>query len=273
MWMSSKTKSSRSLRTIARCLPTYVVTALVISVILFFIIGEAGLPLAFPALFPQHSGMPTTVATDGVERWSSDARVTAPVFNLTAFNPGLLSVDPLFASAYQVYGPVATNTLGAPITAAFPSTHGWLQFFVNGALLLPSTGQAISSSSDAGDPLNSLMSNGVQDPTTHVLRLSLLQALLTVGSQLHVAGSNSSLTYVDLRKATAPNLMQPAPTSYTIDKNTHIGQIFIGKQGTFVQDGTRAGKVVGHLIPPSSGTFFPSRQRPLIPGNRILVSP
>src|SRR5262249_43262610 len=78
-----------------------------------------------------------------------------------------------------------------------------------------------------------LAKNGVQDAATGVIRLPLVQTLLSIGSQLPVGGQGSTLTYVDLRKATAPALLLPAPASY---------------QGVFIQGGTRGGQAVGHLI-------------------------
>jgi len=63
----------------------------------------------------------------------------------------------------------------------------------------------------------------------------LLQALLTVGSQVPIGGVESPFTYVDLRQATNPALMLLAPSA-------------LGRQDVFIKGGTRAGKNVGHLI-------------------------
>ena len=82
---------------------------------------------------------------------------------MTAFpisNATTPSVSPLFTLAYQKYALSTTiNSLGKPLTVAFPTIYGWLQFFTSVALLLPKT-QPIHIQ-NTKDAFNSLVYNGV----------------------------------------------------------------------------------------------------------------
>ncbi len=190
-----------------------------------------------------------TVVTNGAQRWISDNQISPPVVSF--FVPNIaLSVSPLFTQTYQKYQLSTTvNSLGTPLTVAFPTTYGWLQFFTSGALLLPPTQQAhIQNTRDA---FAELVNNGVQDRLTGVICLPLLQALLTAGSPLPIDGVGSSLNYIDLRKATNPVFMRTVP-NYTSTKTQgsyvdtpHL----LNSQDIFIQTGTRGGKVVGHVVP------------------------
>jgi len=166
-----------------------------------------------------------TIALNGANSWQGDRRVTAPAFPFSSGQP--VSVAPLFAAYYAAHS--GAQSLGQPLTVAFPTGKGWLQFFMSGALLLPAP-QPIYS---AGDPLAALIDSGTSDPQTGVVRLPLLQALLTAGSQETII-DGAQLSYVDLRKATNPAGMQFAPTK---------------AQGVFIRVGTRAGKDAGYVIP------------------------
>ncbi len=186
---------------------------------------------------------PETVATNGVQQWVDDNQITPPMRTFTTSNA--TTVSPLFARAYQRYTLSPTvNSLGQPLTDAFPTTYGWLQFFTSGALLLPTTLQAHVQHSD--DTFANLVNNGVQDTSTGVVRLPLLQALLTAGSSLPLDGVGSSLNYVDLRKATNPVLMRAAPEKTPSPLNISATS---GSQNVFIQTGIRDHKAVGHLIP------------------------
>lgn len=127
------------------------------------------------------------------------------------------------------------------MSVAFPTDQGWIQFFAWGALLLPSTLQGHTFHADG--PLMEPIDAGVKDSRTGVMRLPLLQPLLTAGSLLPIGGDRSPLTYVDLRKATSPNRMLTAPPDHTTSPSS------VGQLDVFVKGGTRAGKDVGHLIP------------------------
>jgi hypothetical protein len=245
MRISFKRKSGRPNPSVAiRTFVLFATTTVALMVTLLFS-HPIHLPFAFPGLSRQ-----ATLATNGADQWDNDDQVTTPVINFSPLSPNTLSVSPLFTHVYQTYG-TANNSLGAPITAAFPTTHGWLQFFANGALLLPSTSQA--QTLDNAASLTTLVNNGVHDTATGVIRLPLIQTLLSVGSKLPVGGPGSTLTYVDLRKATAPVLMTSMPTGYRHMTYTSINQsstsIAFNSQSVFVQGGMRKGHAVGHLIP------------------------
>src|SRR5207237_5437729 len=109
---------------------------------------------------------------------------------------------------------------------------------------------------------------GMKDASNGIIRLPLLQALLTVGSQMPVGGDDSPLTYVDLRRAANPDLMVTAPDAastatrpeenaraissniLTAPATNHTATPSpVGRQTIFIQTGTRAGQAVSHLIP------------------------
>ncbi|HEY7349389.1 MAG TPA: serine hydrolase [Ktedonobacterales bacterium] len=196
----------------------------------------------------SHHSTAETLTTNGASRWVGDTQTTAPAFEAPA--PVAQSgVDPLFQKYYN--GKTAAHDLGAPLTPAFPIHQGWIQFFASGALLLPAKGQADQGSAD--EAINSLISSGLADSATGVVRLPLIQALLTVGSKVGIGGENSTLTYVGLRSATDPALMVPGPegaTSTTAPQKS-------GRQGdVFIAGGTRNGKIVGHIVPAAIWSYL-----------------
>ena len=80
-----------------------------------------------------------TTVSNGTSLWVGDQKTAEPVFNLALSNNQAVSISPSFASYYQIHnGP---HNLGTPLTDAFPSTQGWMQFFALGALLLPTAPQ------------------------------------------------------------------------------------------------------------------------------------
>src|ERR1019366_5475640 len=104
----------------------------------------------------------------------------------------------------------------------------------------------------------SLLNYGNKDAATGIIRLPLLQALLTAGSQVPIGNTHSPFNYVILREATDPALMQPAlaqPSASSAPANN--------LQAHFVTGGTRAGKDVGHFIPATFWNYI----------NRADVSP
>lgn len=176
-----------------------------------------------------------TIATNGASQWDDDDEITMPASMFSPPASQEIGVSPLFARYYQNHD--GTDTLGEPLTAAFPSTQGWLQFFASGALLLPAPEN--TSTGEARGQLADLMEKGTKDPATGVVSLPLLQELLAVGSQVPVGGEGSTITYVDLRQATSPTLMLPAPPTTSA----------YGGQSIFVAGGRRGGEDVGHFIP------------------------
>ncbi len=163
-----------------------------------------------------------------------------------------ISVSTLFEHYYDSHN--GTQNLGDAVTVAFPTDHGWIQFFESGALFMPTTQQ--EHFHDANDPLVELIVNGVSDPDNGITRLPLLQSLLTVGSQAPVGGLGSSLNYTDLREATNPNLMLSAPAA-----SHPVTPSLATNQAVFISGGMRGRKDVGHLIP---SAFWNYIQRPEI---------
>lgn len=195
-----------------------------------------------------------TLTTNGADRWIDDSDITLPTFDFSASETGAVSVSPLFDSYYQSHN--GTNSLGTPLTVAFPTVYGWLQFFGSGALLLPI---ASTHNPNTEDLLIDMIRNGIKDSDTGIVRLPLLQTLLAAGSQVPVGGDGSTLTYVDLRQATNPDLMPFAPTAKGTTASTSVAV----RQSTFIKGGIRSGKDVGHFIPASFWDYI----------NRTDVSP
>jgi len=177
----------------------------------------------------------TTVAINGANHWVGDRKVTAPAFDFSAPGSQEVNISPLFERYYNSHGGV--TSLGSPVTPAFPTGQGWIQFFASGALLLPAAQQRHRL--NAEDPLVELIDTGVRDSSSGIVRLPLLQALLTAGSQVPVGDDRSPLTYVDLRKAADPGFMLPVPAASGT----------AGSQKVFIKGGTRDGQDVGHLVP------------------------
>ncbi len=201
----------------------------------------------------------TTVATNGSSRWVQDKQTTVPAFSLQAPGAGQLLVDPQFQQYYTHHA--GASSLGAPLTPGFPVRQGWIQLFVSGALLLPSENKdATSAAAPVDDQVDALLSDGLSDPTTGVVNLPLIQALLTVGSQVHIGAVDSPLTYVDLRAATNPTQMVSPPQKATAASTSSAGA---SPQSVFIAGGTRAGQPVGHLIPGAIWNYI----------NRVDVSP
>ncbi len=184
-----------------------------------------------------------TVALNGAYRWVGDTQTTAPAFDFTLPDTRAVSVSPLFAHYYSSHG--GASSLGNPVTVAFLISQGWIQFFHSSALLLlAAQSRHVDDIEADDDPLDELIDTGVRDSSTGIICLPLLQALLTVGSQVAVGGDGSLLTYVDLRKATNPDLMVTAPVADPTATPSSSES-----QGVFIKGGTRAGKDVGHMIP------------------------
>jgi beta-lactamase class A len=199
-----------------------------------------------PARLPGKAGKPAppeTLAINGADLWDADTTTTVPGFDFPASSTGpqVIGVSPLFEQYYSSHD--GLMNLGPAATVAFPTGWGWMQFFASDALLLP--GPQADRAFEMDDPLSTLITNGVQDPATGIIRLPLLQALLTGGSQVSPVDGSNKLTYVDLRKATNPALMLPMPAVKAPASSTPLA----GDQDVFMKEGSRAGKAVGFLIP------------------------
>jgi hypothetical protein len=182
----------------------------------------------------------------GAFAWSNVTRTTAPSPQYAIFAQQNNPVDPAFQAYYaRVNGAVL---LGAALTPAYLTQIGWTQVFANGALVAP-TQSSSSSSQKAADGLDSsLLHSGQFDSATGIVRLPLLDVLLTFGSTIPVGGDDSSVTYVSLRTATDPShlvhlqLAQPTDTTETAN-------------GIFVSENTSHGTAAGHTIPTSIWTY------------------
>lgn len=191
-----------------------------------------------------------TQAMNGANQWDEDTQVTTPTFDFPQTASQTFSISSLFLPYYTAHSGV--QSLGVPITAAFPTSQGWIQFFQWGALLSPTLTR--NSLHGVTDPLVVLATAGVRDPDTGVIRLPLLQTLLTIGSQTPVMenGSDaSSLTIADLRKEMKPELMQPVSAANNVAATSSDGS-----QGMFIKTGTRAGKDVGYIIPQAIWSYI-----------------
>lgn len=198
------------------------------------------LPGYSPRLYGRPAA-PETVTMNGADLWDADTTTTPPSFDFSLAGTATvgIGVSPLFEEYYASHH--GTLNLGAPITVAFPTDRGWIQFFGSDALLLPAAQP--NQRFDKEDILRTLVASGLQDPTTGIIRLPLLKALLTAGSQVPLGDQGSSFTYVDLRKATDPARMLPVPTTGV------SASLPFESQAIFIKTGTRSNKDVGHLIP------------------------
>ena len=182
-----------------------------------------------------------TIIINGSDLWIGDTQTTTPSFNISA-SAQTIGVSPLFASYYDSHN--GASNLGTPVTVAFPTGQGWIQFFTSGALLLPAAQREhIYDTGTTNDSFTGLINAGLRDAGTGIISLSLLQALLTTGSLVPIV-NGSSLTYANLRHATDPDLMisnSPVNNSTTPSPT--------GNQAVFAKGGTRAGKDIGHLVP------------------------
>jgi len=188
-----------------------------------------------------------TIASNGADNWDDDNEVTTADLDFSLPGAHKISVSTTFERYYNSHS--GSKSLGVPVTVAFPTGQGWIQFFESGALFIPATQP--SHFHNANNPLVAMIINGMSDPATGVIRLPLLQGLLTAGSQAPVGGPGSPLTYASLRKAINPGLMVSSPTTSLTTSSSPVNN-----QVTFIKGGTRAGKAVGHLIPPTIWNYI-----------------
>ncbi len=192
-----------------------------------------------------------TLVTNGSNQWSNDVHTTPLAASSVLADSNSLAVSPLFASYYQ--GDGIADSLGKPLTVAFPTKQGWLQFFEAGALFLPTPLQAYTPQV-THDMLTGIVNADIKHGTLGVVRLPLLQALLTMGSVAPIGGVGSSLTYVDIRAATQIKAMIPVQIPSSAAINTYSRTIM--SQSFFVQGGVLAGKAVGHIIAPPFWSYI-----------------
>lgn len=211
---------------------------------LLVVILAGSLLMNSSAIIPRYApGAPETVPINGAGRWVGDTTITPPRFDfsLSSTDAQKIGISPLFVAYYTTHH--GSLNLGAPITVAFPTRQGWMQFFEFDALLLP-TAPEQQQLSEKEQPLSALVASGLKDPATGIIRLPLLEALLTAGSQVSPGGEESQFTYIDLRRAASPVHMLPVPASVSASPSRPVGS-----QPVFIKTGTRLHRDVGHLIP------------------------
>jgi Beta-lactamase enzyme family len=179
--------------------------------------------------------------------WSNVTRTTAPSAQYAVFAKQNNPVDPAFQTYYtRVNGAVL---LGNALTPAYLTRLGWMQIFANGALVAPTQSGAGSSQTTADGLDPSLLHAGKFDSATGIVRLPLLDVLLTVGSTVPLGGDDSAITYVTIRDATAPNYLthlqvtQPTQTAETAN-------------GIFVGESAHLGTAAGHTVPLSIWSYI-----------------
>ncbi len=212
---------------------------------LFLILGTVGIASTSAFGKVHHTDSSTiqqTLITNGAARWNNDAHVTPLAALPVLADQNQLAVSPLFTSYYQQHG--IADSLGKPLTVAFPTDQGWLQFFEAGVLFFPTPRQTYVLP-NANDVLAGVINADTKQVAVGVVRLPLLQALLTTGSVAPIGGEGSTLTYVDLRAATQMKYMIPVQASHTAI-NTYLRTTLA--QSIFVKGGVREGKDVGHVI-------------------------
>src|SRR6185312_13539783 len=131
-------------------------------------------------------------ANAGPYSWSNATRKTAPSAQYAVFAQQNNPVDPAFRSYYTREN--GKELLGAALTPAYQTELGWTQIFANGALVAPMQQSGGSgTATPAPSALNaSMLRTGKYDATTGVLRLPLLDALLTIGSEIPLGGADSA---------------------------------------------------------------------------------
>lgn len=147
--------------------------------------------------------------------WAGITQTTDAPYTLPSTAGRPLGVDARFKDYYSQHN--GTAALGAPLTPAYPIHEGLVQFFSSGVLLAPGDTRSNRGHQDGpmlGDLSQLMYSDGLADPSTGIVELPLLHALLTLGSKAPIGGDASSMTYADLRHAVVTvNVAPDAPTT------------------------------------------------------------
>lgn len=176
--------------------------------------------------------------------WAQQTQQTTPNPAYAAFATQKASVDPAFQAYYTAHA--GATQLGTPLTPAFPTSAGLVQFFPADALLLPSS-QTTQAGTAPGDIAVQLLAPSTVG-ATGVVQLPLMAALLKAGSKLPASGANVALTYVDLRQAAQPSaLIAGTPSTPTPGAPTRPIYITLTQQG---------GHNAGHNVAPVLWTYI-----------------
>lgn len=192
-----------------------------------------------------------TPTPQGPFPWSNETRTTAPNPLYAVFARQQPGIAPAFQAYYQAHG--GESVLGPAVTPGYPTDAGYVQIFRNAALLLPAsaasgTVQATPASLQGTRLDPQLIGEGVADSATGIVRVPLLHALLTAGSNIPLAES-SALTYVNLREATSPENVVRMQTWRGVRGAT-------SGNGIFIAESTTNGIAEGHTIPLEIWTFI-----------------
>jgi hypothetical protein len=173
----------------------------------------------------------TGLGGDPLFPWAHQTQQTAVNPDYDAFATQQAAIDPAFKAYYDAHA--GTTLLGTPLTGALPTSAGLVQFFTDGALLLPNA-QGSGAGSSAGDTAIQLA--GPTKGANDVMRLPLPAALLKRGSQLTVG----ALSYSDLRASAQPEkLVSGTPATPAAGATATDPVLFTIKNGG------------GHTIPPA----------------------
>jgi beta-lactamase class A len=157
-----------------------------------------------------------------------------------AFATQQAAIDLAFKAYYDAHA--GATLLGTPLTGALPTSGGLVQFFTNGALLLPNA-QVSGAGSASGD--TAIQIARIAKGSGDVVRLPIPPALLKLGSQLTVG----SLSYGDLRAAAQPEkLVGGTPATPAADATSDSPVLFAIKNGS------------GHTIPPAIWAYVNGAQ-------------
>ncbi len=189
-------------------------------------------------------------ANAGPYPWSNATRKTAPSAQYAVFAQQNNPVDPAFRSYYTREN--GKELLGSALTPAYPTELGWTQIFANGALVAPMRASGSGTATPAPSALNaSMLRTGKYDATTGVMRLPLLDALLTIGSEIPLGGADSALTYITIREATATS-------HFAHLKGVTAEQTATTGDGVFIAASASHGTAAGHTVPLSIWTYITS---------------
>lgn len=166
-----------------------------------------------PASAPTAATATATASANVASDIARQSRTTPAQYEVTV-PPGAaraatgIPVDGYFALYYAAHG--GSALLGTPLTPAFPIAGGWVQFFVSGALVLPTgQGPAAVTALSFGSPAQAAFAGDTRDSVTGIIRVPLVQTLLRDGSLVPVAGAGTP-TYADLRRDVTSISLLPA---------------------------------------------------------------
>ena len=161
---------------------------------------------------------------------ADDAQRSAPIFTFPMSAPQGLAVAPIFAAYYDAHG--GASLFGAPITPAYPTADGMVQFFTAGGLIAEQGALQEATATPAGAAVAT--STSAATPAA-IARIPVVSTLLARGSLVTIGGSDGSLTYAALRDAALPDQLRAIPSP-------------LPASGVYIGEGHRGATVIGHTI-------------------------